>query len=101
MEHEKIVKMLFRVVDEINEMLPPEAQLEKDLEAALAGGKGKLDSAGLINLIVATEEKAAAELNLPIILTDDQTMSQIDRVFGTLGTLANHISALSNETIDR
>jgi hypothetical protein len=101
MEHDKIVTMLFRVVDEVNEMLPPEAQLEKDLTAALAGEQGKLDSAGLINLIVATEEKAAAELNLPIILTDDRTLSQIDRVFGTLGTLANHISALSNEPIDR
>jgi acyl carrier protein len=96
-----IVKMLFRVVDEINEMLPPEAHLEKDLDAALAGERGKLDSAGLINLIVATEERAAAELNLSIILTDDKTLSQIDRVFGTLGTLADHIGALSNETNQR
>ena len=57
--HAKIKKMLFSVVDELNQLLPPEEQLEKNLDAPVAGDAGKLDSAGLINLIVVTEQKAA------------------------------------------
>lgn len=95
--HDAIVEMLFSAIDEINQMLPPEEHLEKDLNAALAGERGKLDSAGLINLIVVTEEKAAAELGLSIVLTDDQTMSQVNQVFKSLAALADHIHSLSNE----
>ena len=97
MEDDKIVTMLFSVIDEINLMLPPEEHLEKDVNAALAGESGKLDSAGLINLIVVTEEKAAAELGLSIVLTDVQTTSQVNQVFKSIGSLADHIRSLSNE----
>ena len=97
MSYDKIVKMLYSVVAEINQMLPPEEHLEQRLDAPLAGESGKLDSAGLINLIVVTEEKAAGQLGLSIVLTDDHTMSQVGRVFATLGTLADHIQNLSNE----
>ena len=97
MSLDAVVKMLFNVIDEINLMLPPEEHLEKDVKAALAGESGRLDSAGLINLIVVTEEKAAAELGLSIVLTDDQTMSQVNQVFQSIGALADHIYSLSNE----
>lgn len=98
MSEDKIITMLFGVVDELNQMLPPEEHLERKLNAPLAGAGGKLDSAGLINLIVTTEERAATELGLSIILTDDDSMSRIDQIFRTLGTLADHIESVSNET---
>jgi hypothetical protein len=95
-----ITRMLFGVVEELNQMLPREQRLEKDLAAPLAGDLGKLDSAGLINLIVLTEEKAVAELGRPVLLTDDDTLARINQVFGTLGTLAGHIHRLLNEKGD-
>ena len=95
--HEKITQMLFSVIDELNQLRPVEEHLEKDLETPLAGDSGRLDSAGLINLIVVTEQKTAAELGLPIVLTDDHTMSQVNQVFSTLGTLADYIHLLLNE----
>ena len=83
--------MLFSVIDELNQMLPPEDRLKKDLEAPLAGDSGRLDSAGLINLIAATEQKTATEFHRDILLTDERTLSQISQVFRTLGTLADYI----------
>ncbi len=94
---ENIVLMLFSAIEEINQFLPAEEQLEKDLETPLAGDFGRLDSAGLINLIVVAEQKTADELGVPILLTDDRTMSQVDRVFRTIGTLADYIEQLVNE----
>jgi acyl carrier protein len=89
--HTKITQMLFSVIDELNQLRPTEDHLEKNLETPLAGDYGRLDSAGLINLIAVTEQKAAAELGRPILLTDDRTLSQVNLVFRTLGTLADYI----------
>ena len=98
--HEEITRMLFSVIDELNELRPAEEHLAKHLETPLAGDFGRLDSAGLINLIVVTEQKAAEELGMPILLTDDRTMSQVNQVFRTLGTLADYIHLLLNEKRD-
>ena len=98
--NEKITRMLFNVIDELNQLQPREEHLTKDLQAPLAGEFGRLDSAGLINLIVLTEQKAAQELGRPILLTDDRTMSQINAVFRTLGSLADYIHLLLNEKRD-
>jgi acyl carrier protein len=89
--HAKITQMLFSVIDELNQLRPTDEHLEKNLETPLAGDSGRLDSAGLINLIAVTEQKTAAEFGRTILLTDEQTLSQVDQVFRTLGTLADYI----------
>jgi acyl carrier protein len=98
--NDKIKQMLFNVLDELNQLRPREEHLAKDLEAPLAGDFGRLDSAGLINLIVLTEQKTAQELGRPILLTDDRAMSRINEVFRTLGSLADYIQLLLNENHD-
>ncbi len=95
--HEEITRMLFGVIDELNQLRPAEEQLEKNLETPLAGDSGRLDSVELINLIVVTEQKSAEELGRPILLTNDRTMSQVKQVFHTLGSLADYIQLLLNE----
>jgi acyl carrier protein len=96
----KIAQILFGVIDELNQLRPTHEHLKKDLETPLSGDSGRLDSAGLINLIVVTEQKLAAELGRPILLTDDRTLSQVDQVFHTLGTLADYIHLRLNEGND-
>jgi acyl carrier protein len=98
--NEKITQMLFNVLDELNQLRPRDEHLAKELETPLAGDFGRLDSAALINLIVLTEEKSAHELGRPILLTDDRTMSQINKVFRTVGSLADYIHLLLNEKRD-
>ena len=89
--------MLFGVIDELNQLRPATEHLEKSLVSPLAGDAGVLDSAGLINLIVLAEQKAAEDLGVPILLTDDRTMSRVKEVFGTLGSLAEYIQQLLEE----
>jgi acyl carrier protein len=98
--NDKIKQMLFNVLDELNQLRPREEHLAKDLETPLAGDFGRLDSAGLINLIVLTEQKTAQELGRTILLTDDRALSQINEVFRTLGSLADYIHLLLNEKCD-
>ena len=98
--HAQITQMLFSVIDELNQMLPPEDRLKKDLETPLAGDSGRLDSSGLINLIAVTEQKTATEFGRTILLTDERTLSQISQVFRTLGTLADYILERLNEKND-
>lgn len=98
--NEKITQMLFSVLDELNQLRPKEEHLKKDRETPLSGDFGKLDSAGLINLIVLAEQKTAQELGRPILLTDERTMSQIHVVFKTVGSLADYIHLLLNEKRD-
>ena len=98
--HTKITQMLFSVIDELNQLRPTDEHLAKDLETPLAGDSGRLDSAGLINLIAVTEQKAAEEFGRPILLTDDRTLSQVNQVFRTLGTLADYIHLRLNEKND-
>ena len=96
----KIAQMLFSVIDELNQMRPTDDHLVKDLEMPLAGDSGRLDSAGLINLIAVTEQKVAEELGRPVVLTDERTLSQVNQVFRTLGTLADYIQLRLNEKND-
>jgi hypothetical protein len=96
----KIAQMLFSVIDELNQMRPTDDHLAKDLEMPLSGDSGRLDSAGLINLIAVTEQRAAEELGRPIVLTDERTLSQVNQVFRTLGTLAEYIHLRLNEKND-
>jgi acyl carrier protein len=97
---EKITQMLFSVIDDLNQLRLTEEHLEKDLKTPLAGEFGSLDSAGLINLIVMIEQQTAEDLGIPIVLTDDRTMSQVNQVFRTLGTLADYIHLLIKEKHD-
>ncbi len=90
--------MLFRVIDELNQLRPPNDHLPKDLEAPLGGDFGRLDSAGLINLIAVTEQMATEDLGWPILLTDEGTLSQVNQVFETLGSLADYIYLQMNES---
>ena len=96
-QHEEITRMLFSVIDELNQLRPAAEHLEKNLDSPLAGDGGVLDSAGLINLVVITEQKTAEDLGSSILLTDDHTMSRVKEVFGTLGTLADYIQQLLDE----
>ena len=96
----KITQILFSVIDELNQLRPPDEYLAKNLVTPLAGDSGRLDSAGLINLIAVTEQKTAEEFGRAIVLTDDRTLSRVNQVFGTLGALADYIHLRLNEKND-
>ncbi len=90
----KVTRVLFSALDEINEQLPKDRRLGKSLETVLFGKSGKLDSLGLVHLIVAVEQKISEEFEVAITLADEKAVSQKNSPFRTIGTLASYISLL-------
>lgn len=94
---ERIIQAIFNAVDEINQQFPNEGQMEKSIDAVLFGQSAKLDSLGLVNLIVTTEQKIEEEFNIAVTLADERAMSQKNSPFRTIGTLAEYIFLLIEE----
>jgi acyl carrier protein len=91
---ETITQVIFKAIDEINETLPKEQWVQKSIDTLLFGTSSKLDSLGLITLIVAIEQKIEEETKTAITLTDEETISYKNNPFQSVKTLTDHISFL-------
>lgn len=80
-------------IEEVNAVLPSGMQLSKSPEEVIFGRGGKLDSLGLVNLVLAVEEKLA-DAGLRVSLTDERAMSQTRSPFRTVRTLALFVEQL-------
>lgn len=96
-DHKNIVEMIFTTIDDLNELLPPAQQLEKSVDTVVFGADGKLDSLGLVTLIVAVEQKITETFNVTLTLADEKAMSQRNSPFRSIGTLAGYIEQLLGE----
>lgn len=96
---EKIKALLWSAVDELNLQLRRDQRLAKSETERLTGEGGRLDSLGLINLLVLTEQRIEAEFGCQVMLADDQAMSAEASPFATLGTLAAHIRKLLEQKL--
>jgi len=94
---ERVNLVIFMAVDEVNQMLPKEKRLKKSEDSVLLSPVGGLDSLGLVNLIVATEEKVKEELGVILTLADERSISAQNSPFKTIGTLADYIALLLEE----
>ena len=97
MQNEKIIQAIFRAVDDLNQQLPEEKRPEKSADAVLFGKAGKLDSLGLVNLIIAIEEQIQEEFGVAITLADERAVSQKNSPFKTIRALADYIGLLIEE----
>ena len=98
--NEKVQKAIFSAVEEINTQLPNEEKFEINNDSVLYGSKGKLDSLGLINLIVAIEQDIEDEFDIPITLADERAMSQQASPFRTVETMVDYIEMLLDEKLN-
>ncbi len=94
---EKIVKLVFEAIREVNDQLPIEKRLELSEGTIIFGREGKLDSLGVVNLIVAVEQAVEDNLGISFVLADDRAMSQKRSPFQTVGTLVEYINQLLKE----
>ena len=98
MENRKSIEnLIITSVKEINEQLPQEQQLEKSTKTVLFGKDGKLDSLGLVTLLVKIEQNIEDEFDVSLTIADERAMSQKRSPFRTIGTLADYIDMLLNE----
>jgi len=94
----QVEDLLFSAIDEINEQLPDGHKVQKTMDTPLFGENSVLDSLGLVNLIVNVEQKVQTGLNLVITIADEKAMSQRNSPFRTIGSLAQYIVTLVQES---
>ena len=97
---EKIQQSIYNSIDSLNAQLPNEGHIEKSNNTALFGSGSKLDSLGLINLIVAVEQNIEDKFDVTITLADERAMSQEKSPFRTVGTLTDYIEILLGEKLN-
>ena len=97
MKIDKIDKIIFKAVDEINIQLSNNKQLTKSSKTVLYGKNGQLDSLGLVNLIIIIEQNIEDEFDKNIIIADERAMSQKHSPFRTIDTLATYLNMILNE----
>jgi acyl carrier protein len=90
----RILEAVLDAIDEVNDQLPVDQRIPRDEAARLAGTDGQLDSLGLVNLIVATEQKVADALGVPIVLTDAADLFEPDGPGASVRQLTDHIALL-------
>jgi acyl carrier protein len=87
----QVASAVLVAIEELNQDLPSAAALDTAPDTVLFGRGSRLDSLGLVNLIVAVEGALADELDVEITLADEKAMSQASSPFRTVDTLVDYI----------
>jgi acyl carrier protein len=83
-------EVVFRAIDHVNELLPDSSAVEKSPDEPLAGVGSKLDSMGIVNLIVAVEEEVVRQCGAQISLADLRGNGASDPL-ETVGSLVRYL----------
>jgi len=94
--NEAIQSAIHAAIDEVNAILPPDMHLSRQPDAVIFGKGGKLDSLGLVNFVLAVEEKLE-QRGCKVSLTDERAMSQARSPFRSIDTLTAFISEAAGE----
>ena len=97
MNQQDVFAAVLEAVAEFNEQLDAEHKLELSSETRLLGRSSKLDSFGLVNLIILVEEKLYDKFDKSITLADERAMSQEHSPFRSVQSLADYAHALLSE----
>ena len=93
-ERDKILRLIFEVVDEINEALPEEEQILGVEQTPIFGMEAGLDSLSLLNLILGVETRLAETIGSAPNLSEVLIGNEGDDVPATLGQLATFVSEI-------
>jgi acyl carrier protein len=96
--NEKITEALYGAIDDVNRERPSDKQLAKSPETALYGSSSDLDSLGLVNFVVAAEQRIEAAFGRSLVLADDRALAQEPSPFRSVGALADYVEVLLRET---
>ncbi|MBI5267149.1 MAG: acyl carrier protein [candidate division Zixibacteria bacterium] len=87
-------RYIYPAIDEIAAGLEPGHTLHKTPDTNLFGDGAALDSLGLVNLIVAVEERIESGTGKGVRLVSEKAMSRRQSPFRTVSTLAEYIDEL-------
>lgn len=90
----KIQKLLYKSIEQLNEDLDEYQQLASSPSTELLGS---IDSITLVSLIVTVEQNIKNGLGVDIALADERALSQKVPPFRTIGTLNDYILRAIND----
>jgi|TARA_B100000315_G_scaffold155664_1_gene144239 acyl carrier protein len=96
MSDNKILTAIYDAIDLINAQ-NEEFLIEKSPETILFGRGGRLDSLGLVNLVVAIEQNIEDAFDTSIVLANENAMAKKNSPFRTVSALAGYIAELLEE----
>lgn len=95
---EKVKNAIYDAVDEINMQVPKEQRVIKSGSTVLfissSSAENSLDSLGILNFVVATEQKIEEQFGVTINLADDQLILRDDKPFRSIQALTEYISQI-------
>jgi acyl carrier protein len=89
---ERILAAVLASIDELNAQRSPESRIARSPDTVLFGRSGLLDSMGLVNLIIATEQRIEDEFGVALTLADEHAVSMKRSPFRTIETLSTYIA---------
>jgi len=95
---DRITDLIWDAIDEVNALLPEDARIQRSEDAVLLGAAGGLDSFGLVNLVVALEQRIEDEFGVTLTLADEKAMSHRRSPFRTVPTLRDYVVDLLKQT---
>lgn len=87
----RITDIIFSAIDDYNELNSNTKKIVKNKTTILYGKNGKLDSLGLVNLILSIEEQLLEKLGKNITLADDSAFSEKSSPFKNVPSLIKFI----------
>lgn len=97
MNQPDVLAAVLEAVAEFNEQLDADHKLDLTPYTRLLGKSSKLDSFGLVNLIIVVEEKLYDKFDRSITLADDRAMSQEHSPFRSVQSLSEYAFTLLSE----
>ena len=83
---DRVRNALYAAIDDINLLLPEDQRLETSPDVPLVGSNGTLDSLGVVNFVIAAEQKIYEEFDKTVSLTEMLSAQDVNQ-FETVGSL--------------
>lgn len=93
----RVLAAVYQAINELNQQLPESRRLQKSPETALIEPSGSLDSMGLVNLVLITEETLKEEFGLEVNLTEFSDEYDGSSPYQDIQSLVTFIRAALNQ----
>ena len=87
MQREQALQVVYDAIDILNRQLPQSRRLTKSPDTIIVGPSGTLDSLGIVNFVLAVEERAGEVAGAPVRLLDEGAMLDDSGPFRSVRTL--------------
>jgi len=93
----EVEKIIYRAIEALNAERGPDDQILCAPGTSLFGADSRIESLGLVSLIVDVETTLNADNGLSVSLADDRALARTQSPFATVATLRDYVMELARE----